>query len=33
VLEGGEHRLVVGGHAEDPGQAVSLELPAAVLGP
>lgn len=33
VLEGGLHRLVVGRHAEDSGQAVCLELQAAVLGP
>jgi beta-glucosidase len=33
VLEAGAHRLVVARHAEDPGQAVSLELQAAVLGP
>jgi beta-glucosidase len=33
VLEAGVHRLVVASHAEDPGQAVSLELQAAVLGP
>jgi beta-glucosidase len=33
VLEGGQHRLVVGRHAEDSGQAVCLELQAAVLGP
>ncbi len=33
VLEAGLHRLVVARHAEDPGQAVSLELQAAVLGP
>ncbi|MEB3185267.1 MAG: glycoside hydrolase family 3 C-terminal domain-containing protein, partial [Cyanobacteriota bacterium] len=33
VLEAGVHRLVVARHAEDPGEAVSLELQAAVLGP
>ena len=33
VLEAGVQRLVVARHAEDPGQAVSLELQAAVLGP
>jgi len=31
VLEAGVHRLVVARHAEDPGQAVSLALEAAVL--
>ncbi len=33
VLEAGLHRLVVARHAEDPGQAVCVELQAAVLGP
>jgi beta-glucosidase len=33
VLEEGAHRLVVARHADDPGQAVSLELEAMVLGP
>lgn len=33
VLEAGAHRLVVARDAEDPGQVVSLELQAAVLGP
>jgi beta-glucosidase len=31
VLEGGRHWLVVARHADDPGQAVALELPACVL--
>ena len=33
VLEAGVHRLVVARHAEDPGLAVDVELPEAVLGP
>lgn len=33
VLEEGAHRLVVARHADDPGQAVLLELEAMVLGP
>jgi beta-glucosidase len=33
VLEGGMHQLVVASHAQDPGQAVCLELLATVLGP
>jgi beta-glucosidase len=33
VLEDGPHRLVVARHADDPGQAVTVVLQAAVLGP
>jgi beta-glucosidase len=33
VLEQGLHRLVVARHADDPGQAVTLELEAMELGP
>jgi beta-glucosidase len=33
VVEEGLHRLVVAPHVEDPGQAVCIELQAAVLGP
>ena len=33
VVEEGMHRLVVARHADDPGQAVTLELEAMLLGP
>ncbi len=33
VLEAGLHRLVLARHADDPGQAVELELEAAFIGP
>ena len=32
-LKGGEHRLVLARHSDDPGQACAFNLEAAVLGP